>query len=318
MTRNVGRSLLSRYLRNSVSDSLTKRRKFSDVHSRDKTKMNSKPSSVKCIRDIRDVPPAAYCLPNDGRQQRHLCEQRQRLAWLLATYADGDGSRIRPSVQTLADRLGKSRRAVTYLLDDLEKLGLLENGTLTGFKGTRWRTLKLDAFASRSVAQSSGNSCAIFPLPVAQSTADSCAIYAPPVAQSTQDCVAETPKIAHNRPSDRPKEQTDIANRPASQTDSENGGQAAGTENRFSLSTKKPWQQFIQKAQEMQLCEEMLFATPKPEEIETVLTRLELLDGDIEELVDDINEWAEVQSPPLNTLMYGRWTRWLEQTAHRF
>ena len=86
--------------------------------------------ALKCVRDIRDFPPSAYRLETDGRQQQHLCEQRQRLAWLLATFADGDGKRIRPSVQTLADALGKSRRAVTYLLDDLQRLGLLENGSL--------------------------------------------------------------------------------------------------------------------------------------------------------------------------------------------
>jgi len=166
-------------------------------------------SSVKCVRDLRDIPPTAYRLPDDGRQQRHLCEQRQRLAWLLASYADGDGTRIRPSVQTLANRLGKSRRAVTYLLDDLEKLGLLENGKLAGFKGTRWRALNLTALAGRSVAQSSTDAQSSIPS-AAQSSEHSCAIYAPPVAQSTrvEDCVTGE-DCAQPSFSDRPKQQTD-------------------------------------------------------------------------------------------------------------
>jgi hypothetical protein len=101
--------------------------------------------SVKCVRDIRSIPPNAYRLPTDGRQWRHLCEQRQRLMWLLATYADGDGTRVWPGEKTLAVSLGLSRRAVTYRLADLKGLGFIENGGYHGESGPRIRTIMIDA-----------------------------------------------------------------------------------------------------------------------------------------------------------------------------
>jgi hypothetical protein len=266
-------------------------------------------SPVKCFRDIREIPPSAYSLPNDGRQQKHLCEQRQRLAWLLASFANGDGTRIRPSVQTLATALGKSRRAVTYLLDDLEKLKLLENGKLAGFKGTRWRALNLNAFMASADAQSTAHAQSSGTAD-AQSSEDSCAIYAPPVAQSTrvEDCVAGE-DCAQPSFSDRPKQQTDHL---TASHKTQNGRQAGVGEHVSSL--KERWQAFITKARESELCDEMFLATPKPEEIEAVLKQVEQLGGDIGTLVDEIDEWKDMQSPPLNTLQYGRWTRWLEQS----
>ena len=113
-------------------------------------------------------------------------------------------------MQTLADALGKSRRAVTYLLDDLQRLGLLENGKLAGFKGTRWRALNLNALAQKTVAQSSADAQSSAPT-VAQSTEDSCAIYAPAVAQPTrvEDCVTAE-DCAEPSFTNRPKQQTDL------------------------------------------------------------------------------------------------------------
>jgi hypothetical protein len=79
-------------------------------------------------------------------------------------------------------------------------------------------------------------------------------------------------------------------------------------------SPKERWQDFITKAQAFGLGDEMIYATPKPEEIEAVLRQLKQLGGDIELLADEIDDWKDMQSPPLNTLRYGRWTRWLEQS----
>jgi hypothetical protein len=59
----------------------------------------------------------------------------------------------------------------------------------------------------------------------------------------------------------------------------------------------------------------MIYATPKPEEMEAVLKQLEILGGDIALLADEIDDWVDMQSPPLHTLQYGRWTRWLEQSS---
>lgn len=107
---------------------------------------------------------------------------------------------------------------------------------------------------------------------------------------------------------------TKISSQPA--LDNEPGRQAGRNENTRSdsLSTKTKWQEFIRKAKAAELCEEMLFAEPNVGEHETVLARLEKYDDDFQDFIDDINDWAEAQSPPLATLYYGRWTRWLEQT----
>jgi hypothetical protein len=80
--------------------------------------------------------------------------------------------------------------------------------------------------------------------------------------------------------------------------------------------TPAAWLEFTKAAYGL-LPDEMLYATPKPGEYEQVLAQLAALDGNVENLCDEICEWAEAQSPPLSTLNFGRWTRWLEQGAPR-
>jgi hypothetical protein len=78
--------------------------------------------------------------------------------WLLATYADSDGSRVWPGETTLAASMGLSRRAVTYRLADLKNLGFIENGGYHGERGARIRTIKIDSIqAKASGAQSSAD-----------------------------------------------------------------------------------------------------------------------------------------------------------------
>ena len=112
---------------------------------------------------------------------------------------------------------------------------------------------------------------------------------------------------------------------PAGQTTQPKAGGQGRQDERggASLSQKQPqnqtptaWQEFT-KAATFLLCDEMLYASPKPGEHEKVLGQLAALGGDVEDFCDEINEWAAAQSPPLNTLHYGRWTRWLEQSSER-
>jgi hypothetical protein len=114
----------------------------------------TKPFLLKCAIDIRTVPVTAYRLPSDGRQWKHVCAQRQRLTKELALYANPDGSSIRVAVETLAQTLGLSRRAIMYRLDDLRTLGFITDGKLAGFKGTRWRTLNVAAITAAADVQS--------------------------------------------------------------------------------------------------------------------------------------------------------------------
>ncbi len=111
-----------------------------------KTKKNTQ----KCVIDIRNVPPAAYRLPTDGRKWMQECRNRKQLLDHLATYANGDGTSIKPSLKTAATALGWSRRTVTYLIKDLITLGLLEDGALDGFLKTRIRAINIEKVLARA------------------------------------------------------------------------------------------------------------------------------------------------------------------------
>jgi hypothetical protein len=117
--------------------------------------------SVKCIRDIRDIQPAAYRLKSDGRKWMHECKLRCDLAQWLATFANPDGSSITVGVDRMMKRLSVSRRTVQRLLDDLAALGFLTNGKLTKFKGTRRRVLNVAAIVATSVPDTGARLCQI-------------------------------------------------------------------------------------------------------------------------------------------------------------
>ncbi len=99
---------------------------------------------AKCVRDIRDFPPASYRLPDDGRKWLAVARQRRALGIQLATHADGDGSSITAGVTRWAKALGISKRTVYRLLDDLRKIGpgfLSEKEGLTKEHGTAIRRI---------------------------------------------------------------------------------------------------------------------------------------------------------------------------------
>jgi hypothetical protein len=103
--------------------------------------MNS--NSLKCVVDVRNVPPERFALPTDGRQRKHLCVQRHRLINLLATYANPDGTNCWPSRNTLAAALGLSVRTIATLLADLETLGYIESKGLHGLRGPRIKNINV-------------------------------------------------------------------------------------------------------------------------------------------------------------------------------
>jgi Helix-turn-helix domain len=110
--------------------------------------------------EVRNLPPSAFALPSDGKKQKHLTRLRRSLAMQLASYANKDGSSIRPHVRTMAGAIGVSVRTTQRLLDDLERLGVLQNGEIT--KG-RARLRKLDVTPLRPAELSLPNMHA--PLP---------------------------------------------------------------------------------------------------------------------------------------------------------
>jgi len=108
-------------------------------------------SPVKCSRHIRNIPPERYRLESDGRKADHMARLRHSLVNLLATYADADGSKIRPSVMTMANSLSISRRTAYRLLKDIRDLKLMRDGDVTEFKGTRERALDIAAIQALGV-----------------------------------------------------------------------------------------------------------------------------------------------------------------------
>src|ERR1700737_1192339 len=103
---------------------------------------SSKQSSVKCVRDLREFPPASYRLPDDGRKWKALCDERRKIANHLATYANGDGTSITAGINRWVKETGIKRRTLFRRLDDLRRLGhLRDKHGLTGESGTARRSL---------------------------------------------------------------------------------------------------------------------------------------------------------------------------------
>ena len=97
------------------------------------------------MRVVRDTIPSDYALPADGRKCKEQQAKRRALAMQLATFADGDGTRIMPGAERLRSALGWSRDTLFWYLNDLKALGFLkdEEGR-TGSHGTKKRSLNLD------------------------------------------------------------------------------------------------------------------------------------------------------------------------------
>jgi hypothetical protein len=86
-----------------------------------------KMKASRCLKDATKMPPSEFALPDDGRQRRHLCQQRKALAQVLASAANADGSSIRISLATMMHDTGFSHAKVCRLLIDLKALGVLSN-----------------------------------------------------------------------------------------------------------------------------------------------------------------------------------------------
>jgi hypothetical protein len=106
--------------------------------------------SLRLSRTMRDIPATAYRMPNDGRKTALLGRERKQLADFLATFADADGSRIFPSVETIATALDRSRATIFRRLDDLCALGVLGKEGYHGEHGSRIRRLRPEQLANRA------------------------------------------------------------------------------------------------------------------------------------------------------------------------
>jgi hypothetical protein len=113
--------------------------------------MSDKTKSVRCVRDWRDFTLDYYRLPRDGRQWRAQASKRRQLAEYLATFANGDGTRIEVGIERICDKFEPAGRSTVFRwLDDLRELrALAPKSGLTGRYGTAVRELTIDAFESR-------------------------------------------------------------------------------------------------------------------------------------------------------------------------
>src|SRR5919109_5035560 len=110
------------------------------------------------LRRLGNVPPSAYALPDDGRQQRHLCHARRELMRELSDFANPDGTSVCPSSARLGRRLGCSEKTVDRLMADLVRLGAISNhGWHPTFK-TRMRSINLAWISANSPGTSSPDS----------------------------------------------------------------------------------------------------------------------------------------------------------------
>ncbi|MGO8811005.1 MAG: hypothetical protein ACLQJF_16220 [Candidatus Sulfotelmatobacter sp.] len=109
--------------------------------------MSDKTKSVHCVREVRDATIERFRLPDDGRQWKTAARNRQALANYLATFADGDGTRVRPSEPTMTEHFGWSRATTFRYLDDLKALGLQKRvGRFGGSRGVAIRELDVALF----------------------------------------------------------------------------------------------------------------------------------------------------------------------------
>jgi hypothetical protein len=263
--------------------------------------------STKAIRAVRGIPPEVYRLPTDGRKWLHDCQLRKYVVLQLATYADANGSRIFPSARTIGRELGISERTVKYVFNDLKTLGvLIDQGFTDGkYKHTRIRALDIAKIRHTLVQDS--------PETVVQDSQNARARFADTVVQDSQNGragFANSKRESCTQPSleETDRERTDHPE-PSSQPAKRAGRQVVDP---VSPQEKREWLEFIKL-----LPEEMRCAHPTPDEMNALLGQLAEI-GDGETLADAIDNWVDMQSPPISTLRYGRWKRWLETGVKDF
>ena len=116
------------------------------------TEPRDKKQTQKCSQDIRHVPPSSYALRTDGKKMTHLCRERRAVLTQMSTYANGDGSSIKVSAETIGKALGISRWTVQRRLADLKALGFLKDGERDTIFKTKNRTIDIAAVVKAPVA----------------------------------------------------------------------------------------------------------------------------------------------------------------------
>lgn len=96
-----------------------------------------------CLFEAHKIQPEQFRLPDDGRKWKVNTFNRRTLFLELASFANGDGSSVRPSIPTLMERTGFCRTKIFNLLDDLKALGFWEKAGRHGWNGQTIRQLNM-------------------------------------------------------------------------------------------------------------------------------------------------------------------------------
>lgn len=106
--------------------------------------------SVRCVRDWRDFSLTHYRLRRSGNQWKRHAEKLRQLAEYLATFADGDGSNIKVSIERMADKFEVDNATIYRWLDNLRELKAISvKQGLSDRYGTAVRSMTRDAFIAR-------------------------------------------------------------------------------------------------------------------------------------------------------------------------
>ncbi len=100
--------------------------------------------ALRCAQALQKVSWRVFVKPEDGRQGRHLGQQRAALINKLALSANPDGTNITLSVFTMASALGCVRQTVYDLLADLMAMGFLVEKELVWVHGKQVRLRELN------------------------------------------------------------------------------------------------------------------------------------------------------------------------------
>jgi hypothetical protein len=248
-------------------------------------------AKIRCALDLRDVPPSAFRMPDDGRQWRHKCELRCALLHWLATFADADGSNVEAGIKRMETRFEVSRRTIFRRLDDLIELGFTTREKLTGFKGTRRRKINVAAILKKAEVPSSPN----------------------PVVPSSPSVVPSTPV------SDVPSSQPDVPSSlsvvpPSHPVVPKSAG--FGTQPILTVPTDLPsfqtgpnrsgWEGWIGK-----LPSELDGAVPNKQQREEIEKQVQQHGGEV--ILAAIHRWVDIRDMPIDGLRSNKWGAWLRE-----
>lgn len=254
------------------------------------------------------------------------------LACLLENGEHGTGENCRPGNRNLMDVVRLTKRPLDARIDRLIQAGLIQRTERGDGRGKA--SVYSILWRSPSYPDRTPNGEWLVPQPGAKPGCVDSHVYAETGLPKVETGLLAVPKPGcvtaetglsgqpHTISAPESKAHTEThtpACQPKDAAGKAGGGSCGGSFSPKSKTEQERWVEFIKTAD---LPDTMKYAQPTEEERHKVLAQLDaiVLDAyDIkhghtkaEILGSAIADWEELQSPPLRTLAYGRWKRWLE------